>query len=405
MSYLIRPIVPDELRAFAQVWERAFNFDEKDEELEALKKTFEFDRSIAALDGEQFVGTGGAFSFALTTPGGSVSTGGLTAIAVLPTYRRQGILTDIMRYHFDEVRSREEPLSVLRASESTIYGRYGYGVATIDAGFEIDRRHTNFAAKLPTPGQVRLIDKDEARLTMPAIYERLIPLWPGFLSRSGAEWDLYLLDMEHWRDGMTSNRFVIYEEKGEAIGYLRYRAREKWEQGHAVGELLAAELMAVTPAAESALWDYAFSVDLIQTIKTQSRPAEELLSELLADPRRMKIKRGDGLWARLLDIPASLAGRRYASEGQLVFEVVDSFLPDVGGVFELEGGPDGAACRRSTATPELKLDVAGLSSRYLGDGSFRLLHEAGRLTGEVEAVRRADQMFGWDRLPWCPNYF
>lgn len=405
MSYEIRPIVPDELRAFAQVWERAFNFDEKDEELEALKKAFEFDRSIAAMDGDQFVGTGGADSFELTTPGGAVKTGGLTAIAVVPTHRRRGILTDIMRYHFDEVRRRREPLSVLRASESTIYGRYGYGVVTVDAGFRIDRQHAGLATEVPTPGVVRLVDKDEARRTMPAIYQQIGATWPGFLSRSASEWDLHVLDLEHWRDGMTANRFVVYEESGLALGYLRYRVREKWEEGHAAGELLAAELMAVTPGAEAALWRYAFSVDLIQTIRTQTRPPEMLLAAMLADPRRMKLKQSDGLWARLLDIPAALAGRRYAVEGRLVFEVVDGFLPEVGGVFELEGGPDGAECGPSMETPELTLDVAALSSRYLGDGSFRLLQQAGRVAGDSDVVRRADQMFGWYQRPWCPHYF
>ena len=130
-----------------------------------------------------------------------------------------------------------------------------------------------------------------------------------------------------------------------------------------------------------------------------------LLAALLADPRRMKLKQSDGLWTRLLDIPAALTGRRYALEGRLVFEVVDDFLPEVGGIFELEGGPDGAGCRRSTATPELTLDIAGLSSRYLGDGSFRLLHQAGRATGAADVIRRADQMFGWYQRPWCPHYF
>ena len=405
MPFPIRPIVPDELRAFAQVWERAFNFDAKDDELEAVKTTFEFDRSIVAVDGDKFVGTGGADSFELTTPGGAIKTGGLTAIAVIPTYRRRGILTDIMRYHFDEARERQEPLSVLRASESTIYSRYGYGVATVDAGFRIDRQHAGLATQIPTPGVVRLVDKDEARRTMPGIYERVGIAWPGFLSRSEPEWDLHVLDLEQWRDGMTANRFVIYAEGSDPLGYLRYRVREKWEHGHAAGELLAAELMAVTPSAEAALWRYAFSVDLVKTIRTQTRPPEMLLAAMLADPRRMKLKQSDGLWARLLDIPAALTGRRYAIEGRLVFDVVDPFLPEVGGVFELEGGPDGAECLPSAATPELTLDVAGLSSRFLGDGSFRLLHQAGRLTGELEAVRRADQMFGWYQRPWCPHYF
>ena len=405
MSYPIRPIGPDELPSFSRVWERAFNFDGKEEELEAIKTTFEFDRSIAAVDGDQFVGTGGAYTFELTTPGGHVPSGGLTAVAVVPTHRRRGILTDMIRFHVADVRAREEPLSVLHASESLIYSRYGYGVATIETRIEIDRRHTRFGTELSSPGTVRLVEKDEARQCLPSIYADMCTVWPGFLSRSEAEWDLQLLDLEHWRDGLTANRFSIYEENGEALGYVRYRVRNKWEQGHGAGELLAAEMMATTPAAEAALWRYVFSVDLIETIKTQSQPVQTLLSVLLADPRRLVVRYGDGLWVRLIDVPASLAGRRYATEGRLVFEVIDDFLPEAGGTFELDGGPDGAVCRRSTTEPELTLDMAGLSARYLGEGSFRLLHEAGRATGDLDAVRRADLMFGWDRRPWCSHFF
>ena len=113
-------------------------------------------------------------SFELTTPGGSVKTGGSTAIAVVPTHRRRGILTEIMRYHFDDVRSREEPLSVLRASESTIYSRFpATRVATVDTSFQIERQHAGLATRIPTPGLVRLVEKDEARRNMPGIYERL----------------------------------------------------------------------------------------------------------------------------------------------------------------------------------------------------------------------------------------
>jgi predicted acetyltransferase len=405
MPFPIRPIQPEELRAFTRVWERAFNFDEKDEDLEAVKKSFEFDRSIAAVDGDTIVGTGGAYTFDLTTPAGRVPAGGLTAIAVLPTHRRRGILTDIMRFHFEDGRNREEPLSVLRASESIIYPRYGYGAATVEAGFEIDTRHTRFVSEASANGSVRIVEKDEARKILPLIYARLGETWPGFLTRTDTDWDVSFLDLEHWRDGLTANRYAVYEEDGEAHGYLRYRVRGKWEQGHAVSELLAAEMMPATPGAEAALWHYAFSVDLVRTIKTQSLPPELLLTVLLADPRRLKMRQSDGLWARLLDVPKALENRRYAVEGGLVFEVVDSFLPDVGGVFRLEGGPDGAECRRSSSTPELTMDMAGLSTRYLGEGSFRLLHEAGQISGDADPVRRADLMFGWHRRPWCPHYF
>ncbi|MFE1350010.1 GNAT family N-acetyltransferase, partial [Streptomyces sp. NPDC058757] len=60
---------------------------------------FEMDRNLLALaeDGRP-VGTAGAYSFELTLPGGNVvPVSGVTAVGVLPTHRRQGVLTSLMR--------------------------------------------------------------------------------------------------------------------------------------------------------------------------------------------------------------------------------------------------------------------------------------------------------------------
>ncbi len=58
-----------------------------------LSGVVEFDRTIAALDGEQMVGSAGAYSFQMTVPGGVVPAAGITFVAVLPSHRRRGILT------------------------------------------------------------------------------------------------------------------------------------------------------------------------------------------------------------------------------------------------------------------------------------------------------------------------
>jgi predicted acetyltransferase len=405
MTYPIRPITPDEFPAFTQVWERAFNFDTKDDELRALQRVFEFDRSFAAVDGDHLLSTGGTITFDLTTPGGVVPAGGLTAVAVLPTYRRRGILTDMIRYHFDDVKRRGEPVSLLWASESLIYGRFGYGVATENTEFDIDGRHAALRDDVIPVGNVEFASKQHALDVMPDIYATAATSWPGFLSRTSDDWDVLHSDFEHWRDGMTANRYAVYREGGRSLGYVRYRGKERWVEGHADNELFVGELIGVTPAAEAALWRYCFSVDLVTKIRAQQRPRSEIVSYLLVDPRRLRIRSGDGVWARLLDVPAALEARRYAAEGSLTIEVVDAFLPETGGTFELSGGPDGAECRRTEAAADLRVDVAGLSSRYLGGGSFEMLRRAGRADGATDAIRRADRMFDWHVAPWCPHHF
>jgi predicted acetyltransferase len=405
MTYPIRPVAADEFPAFAEVWERAFNFDAKEDELEALAGVFEFDRSFAASDGGRLVSTGGTITFELTTPGGVVPAGGLTAVAVLPTHRRRGILTEMMRYHFDDVRRNGEPVSLLWASESVIYGRYGYGIASRYVEFEIDTRHAALRDDVVVLGDVEFAPKEEALGVMPDIYATAANQWPGFLSRTTGDWALLHRDFEHWRDGMTANRFAVYREDDRPLGYVRYRGKEQWVDGHADNELLVGELMGVTPAADAALWAYILSVDLVTKIRARMRPPSELLEYLLAEPRRIRTRTGDGVWARLLDVPAALTARRYPVHDRLVIEVADAFLPDVAGTFELVGGPDGAECRRTDASPDLTVDVAGLGARYLGDGSFEMLRRAGRAQGGIDTIRRADRMFDWHVAPWCPHHF
>ena len=98
----------------------------------------------------------------LTVPGGPVPCAGVTVVGVLPTHRRRGILSALMRSQLANVRGRGEPLAALWASEETIYGRYGYGLASLDAMMRATRVHAALRPDLPQMGSVRLVGRDEA---------------------------------------------------------------------------------------------------------------------------------------------------------------------------------------------------------------------------------------------------
>ena len=66
------------------------------------------------------VSTIGAYSLEMTVPGNVVPRGGTTVVTVSPTHRRRGLLTEMMKRHFDDVRERAEPIAALWASESEI---------------------------------------------------------------------------------------------------------------------------------------------------------------------------------------------------------------------------------------------------------------------------------------------
>lgn len=165
------------------------------------------------------------------------------------------------------------------------------------------------------------------------------------------------------------------------------------------------ELHAETPDAYADLWRFCFDVDLIRNIVARHRRPNEPLLHLMAEPGHLGLKVKDGLWVRLVDVPAAVAARRYAAEGTLVFELGDDFCPWNEGRYELAGGPDGAECRPTEAEPDVELRAEDLGAAYLGGVSFRDLARAGRVTAAPEALARADAMFEWDPAPWCPFMF
>jgi predicted acetyltransferase len=405
MDYPIRPITADEIPAFLEADGTAFGFVPEAWGVERMNQFAELDRSLAAFDGDQIVSTGGIFSFNLTVPGGEIPMAGVTAISVRPSHRRRGILTAVMRRQLQDVRERGEPIAGLWASESIIYGRFGYGLAAETQSFSIERTRTALAHDIPSPGRTRFVSREEALAGWPAVYDRVRPSVPGFYSRSPAWWEHHRLFL---RPGDTSSGapfFVQYEEDGVVHGYVFYRVQSgegDWLPG---GSVRVRELMAATPAAYAALWRFAFGIDLVATIKGEFRPLDEPLYHMLADPRHLVRRPMDSLWLRVVDVPAALAGRRYSSEGRLVFEVRDSFCPWVQGRYELEGGPAGARCVPSRADPDIALSAASLAAIYLGGTRLQAIARAGLVEGSPAALALADAMFTWDPLPWCPEVF
>jgi len=404
MKLTIGPVAEERRDDWWSVQETVFAFEFKEEEKPLFAAVQDWDRAWGAYDGDLMVGSASSLTFAMTVPGGAaVPTAGLTAVSVLPTHRRSGALTGMMRASFEDARERGEPLAALLASETRIYGRFGYGIGTHEADLTIQRDHAVLKAGPPATGRVRLIDVEEARRIVPDLQRastsgRSIP---ASLTRTDPMWVVYFHDPEHWRSGASRRMWAVYENgDGEPGGYVCYRLKDKWEQGVPQYTLIVSNLHAVDAEAYAALYSYCFGVDLVSEIKVYSRRVDDPVLELIADPRRVKRLVRDGLWVRLIDVPAALGARRYRVEDRIVLEVQDDFCPWNDGRFLLEGGPDGAECSRTDAEPDLRLGVADLASTYLGDGRLPSQAWAGRVHGDPDAIARAALMFSWGEEAW-----
>jgi predicted acetyltransferase len=409
MDIEIRAIAPDQFLEFARVMTIAFGETRSEQALADLQRRPEYDRSIAAFDGERIVGTGGADSMELTLPGlTTIPVGGLTAISVLPTYRRRGILRAIIARHFENVAERGRAVSVLIASEAAIYGRFGYGMATMTADVEIDVQRATLLRPSSAAGRLRLLEAGERAAVVRPFYDRFRRAQPGELSRVDWWWEMFTSDPEWRHQGETERNEVVFEsEPGQVDGWLSYRVKGRWEHGLPGNLVKVQQLFGVTPQAEAALLSYCLDLDLAGTVELQTRPVDEPLRWYLANPRLLRTTLlADHLWLRLLDLPAALEARRYATEGSLVLEVADALRPQNQGRWLLEGGPDGAGCQRTNRSPELALDVADLGAAYLGGTRLTTLGRTGRASERARgALVRADAMLACDPPPWTTTYF
>ncbi len=358
------------------------------------------DRSLAVFDNGKIVATAHAFSCRMNIPGGDAATAGVDDVAVLPTHRRRGIMRMMMRRQLEDVHERGEPFAALYATESIIYGRYGYGVGAFEEDWSIDTRHSAYAEPFEHEGQLSYVEPDSVPDICPPILERALKERPGSIPPTQHRWQRITRSRVGQQDD-AAYFHVLYQEDGTPQGYARYTVDDDYRV-----EVDAGGLIWATPSAHASLWRFCLDIDLTWKVSAHGQPVDDPLPWLLADPRRLSRKVHDGLWIRLVDVPAALAARTYGAPGSLVIEVTDPFCPWNEGRYALEAGPGGAACSPSPESPHLALSAGDLASAYLGTVPFTSLARAGRVEELVEgSLSRADAMFAADLDPWCAFHF
>lgn len=405
MDLEIRTIAEHELEAWVRANEAAFGADADPDDVAREREVTELDRAFATLDGEEIVGTAAAYSFRMRVPGGAdVPTAGVTMVGVKPSHRRRGINTAMMRRLLEQARERREPLAALFSSEGPIYGRFGYGMATLQGSIDLERAYAAFVPSYRPTGRVRLRSFEEAVPTLVEVYAHARVERPGAIE----------LDERHMRyafHGHGEERrlpfFVaVHGTDGRPDGYAVYKVKHEWPKGIPGNELMLYDLQATTPQAYADLWRFVLDVDLIRHVTAWDRPADEPLLHLLADPRRLRLTLRDGLWVRLVDVPAALEARGYAAAGRLVLEVRDAFCPWNDGRFALDAGGDAARCVRTDEPPDLVLAVDALAAAYLGGVRLHDLWRAGRIEAAAPgALELGDRMLATTAAPWCPMAF
>ena len=406
MAFEVSGVDRDDYAEFERVFRAGFGEIPAGDNAAAHAADMDFfdscDLLAARFDG-RIVGTAGSFASELTLPGAvRLPTAAVTSVSVSPTHRRRGVLSAMMAKQLADVRRSGAPLAVLTASEATIYSRFGYGVATMAADFIIPVRQRALRQPMPV-GDTRLLTQEEARKTLPELYEPVARSQVGELSRPDGWWALTN------SKEMAKNFAVVHRSDGIDDGYAIYGVDVKWEPGVSQSRLRVDELVAHSPAARAALLRYLLELDLVESVYFRARPVEDELRWLLADPRVLRARAvRDWLWLRPVDGAAVLSARRYRVADRVTIRIEDELCPWNSGTWSLEGSADGASCQPAGAGVDVDLTMgpSGLGSLVLGGVNPSVLVDAGVIGAAAGFdLARADLFFGTNQAPFCSTGF
>lgn len=392
---------------YGKVVDLAFGSSYDPAEMAAVEPFFATFDVIGAYDGDRMVGGGAVWHTMLTVPGGEVAASAVTAVGVLPTHRRRGALTAMMRRQLADIHQHGDPVAVLWASEGAIYGRFGYGMATVNALIEAERSRIVFRDDAPPTGSVRFVEEQEARDLLPALFDSVRRTRAGYFARPAEYWNAEIFhDPPQHRRGGGPLLYVVHDTDTTDDGFAIYRISQEWDARGPKSTLQVYEVEGTSPAATGELWRYLFGVDLIGTVRARPQPVDSPLLWMVSEPRRLGMSLGDGMWLRIVDVGPALERRGYAAADELVLELRDEVCDWNAGRWSLEASREGARVSPTDREADVAMDVADLAALYLGGSSFAGLLAAGR--GEERtagAAARLDAVFRTDLAPYCPLIF
>lgn len=367
-----------------------------------ITKLLDPGRTIGAFIGGELAGTADAVTSTLTLPGGAtVRHAAVTHIGVLPSYTRRGVATELIRHQLHDIAGRGEVVASLRASEATIYERYGYGVASCFKSVEVTCARAAFRPEVGSGGPVRLLDAAEVWETLPRVYDAHRPSRPGTVDRPKTWWESARRRTESSPGAWYA---AVHGEPGAESGFARYRPddTENWfvsDQRTVVVE----DFFAPTADAYLGLLRFLLGLDLVHRVMFWMFPIDDTMPLLFVDRRAAKVTAvHDETWLRVIDARRALAARSYVGGGAVTIAVNDPLLPSNSANFTITGGGAEPTTRRA----DLRVGIEGLGAALLGGTRWRSLAAAGLARADDPvALEVADQLFAVPEAPYAGTFF
>ena len=401
---VVRPLTADDWAGAKALDAAAFGYDTDDDFLDTVSLPgLDITRFLGAYDSALdglMVGTCAIQSRTLTFPGrGPAPVAAVTWVSVRPDQQRRGILRRMMTAQLHGLHDQQrEPVAILTASEAVIYGRFGYGLASLRTRLEIPAPAA-LRPGLPTE-PVLEVPREQALPRLRALHADVAPRTPGYLDRTPAIWDTLLSDHPFVNKGVSARRFAVH-----ADGYAVFRLSDRWTDRGPDYTLTVSELVARTPVARASLWRHLLHYPLVRTVVFPRAWVDEPLAHLLVNPRALASDSSDNVWVRIVDLDRAMDLRTYSAAADVTVRVSDPFCPWNDGVWRLRLDQHSGRAERTDAAPGIELDVSDLGAAFLGGTGLAVLAVAGRVTGDAEAIEALDRALATSLQPWTPEGF
>jgi predicted acetyltransferase len=392
----VRTAEAAEFDAVQAVFGAAMMFDATPDDLG--RQLFEPERTLVAIDAGEVIGTTRALTRELSVPGAVVDAAHVTGVGVRATHRRRGVMSELIGRQLREV---PEAIAILWASESAIYGRFGYAGAAWGIGYEIELHRVGPPNERIRPGELGELTVDDALKELPPLLGRFQAQRPGVSGRSELGWQKHLQDKPDDRGGRLARQILVHrDDAGSVDGYALWRGKMNWTATGPANEVHVEELVAPEPTAYRALWQHLLTMDLSAKLGYGFAAIDEPLQQLVSTPTALDRRVNESLWLRITDVPRALQERRYAVPINVVLDVTDDLMQSNTGRFRLTADGPTVKCERTDAAADLSLSVAELGAVYLGGRPLTEFAATGRVTEHTPgALNLATAAFGWPLAP------
>ena len=404
-NFEIRPANDDEMKQFGAVGNYVFannRLPNEDEPPPPLMSQW----SLAAFHGDRVVATSGGYPFRMRFNGKAIATDGVTAVGTYPGYRRRGLVRQMISGLIHRAHENEVPTSILWASMGAIYQRFGYGLASTQVSYRLRPEYMQFQFGEPAEGHTRLLDKDGALDHCKFVYRMFGSGRTLLLHRAEVLWDIMFRRAEDQHTHVA----VHFTDDEQPDAYCLYQT--KWTDGDAPGPnqvLNVLDFAWVDMNGYRGMWEYLASHDLVKRIDWWNAPEDDPAPEMMLEPRMLERRTGDGIWLRVNDVDATLAGRGYDMPGEATVRVrEDDICPWNVGSYRISTSGEETEVEKLSGSPNVDLDVTvnGLASLVSGHSSATTLHRIGRVeASNPNKLPELDSLFSTRHRPTCANGF